>query len=892
MHVSLLSAESQPAEASPHISGGAQPRPVPSESSPSSETEGLNGAEVPAEAGDAAQALEALAATLRQPSAVLGAVEGAAWTSATSCVWGALSPRRAQAVEGSLTSLTQEAAALSVWADPGEARLRHAEEQLDAALRKPGWTGWSKHAHAHRLLRRARKRPSAARRVLALWLCLVLLHVKSGLEADAAMSCFWQRDDEDEEPAERAQAAHARLNAQPAGRPAAGPPPSAPTLIPQLMRRGHLQELRRTAAGEGAPPPRAHAMDPQAMYAASPLAPGGASDERSKAQLREQVSELKARVAEGDKGAGLDRDSIEAPMVDGVRLVRAHLATADMCAHCQAGTCSIWEVAALATACPVPFYGGQRPRAGACLVPARGDTYPLPPDERTRQAATAAKLQASHRARLVDELRPALAVSPTFFVYKHRYASSLQWAQERFSTGGRLLEHLNTAWERVQKRAEAEGVTAASVSRALGAESLSDAGRLVYDYTEVNARGCSWPFALCSLDEILMAVPRGGWIASVDIESGFHHVAIAPGDSPYLAFRNLVSGKTYAPTRLMFGMRSAPAAFSTVTAELVASAQRRIWRELGEDCGVRLFVYIDDIFVVGPTREACKSGLDILKSFCVEVNVALKAEKVREPAQDAPVLGLRIDTNRMVVYLPADKRWNILFALHVMIGLLKAGHGVPRSLIQKVTGKLNHFCVVWPLGLAHIGPLYEASQGAQGGLVPRAGADDLLDVLSYFHGVLSKNSSTEALCQALPTSQEAPPGVSSHGDASGDVGCSLSMGPLVLWARWTEQVASPAVSIGMKELHPLIMLLELAGDLLEGFTWFPRMDNLPNAFAILKGHTSDRELRPWLIAFLCMRGKALTISGWEPRLFNAFNDKSSKSRNTSGVLGVMDKYRR
>ena len=170
-----------------------------------------------------------------------------------------------------------------------------------------------------------------------------------------------------------------------------------------------------------------------------------------------------------------------------------------------------------------------------------------------------------------------------------------------------------------------------------------------------------------------MSASRGSAIASVDIESGFHHVAIAPGDSPYFAFRDLVSGKTYAPTRLMFGMRSAPAAFSTVTAEIVASAQRRLWQRRGADCGVRLFVYIDDIFVVGGTPSSCTKALALLRDFCVEVGVKLKEEKVRPPAQDAPVLGLRIDTQRQVVYLPADKRWNMLFAIHVLLHVAAQG---------------------------------------------------------------------------------------------------------------------------------------------------------------------------------------------------------------------------
>ena len=267
--------------------------------------------ETPDEARNAVLDLKALAASVTGPGKVLEPIDGGSWTHTAGAVGASLSARRAQVVQSCMVPLTQEAAALSIWADPGEAPLRAAEEKLDAALKRSGWRGWDKHAHAHRLLRRARKRPSKARRVLALWLVLLILQVGAAQGVDGA-ACFIQRRDEDETPSERAEAAHARLGAQPAGRPAAGPPPRAPTLIPQLLRRGHLLELRRTAAGLAAQAPRAHAMDPQAMFAASPLAVNGSADQRAKAQLQRQVAELKARMHEGDEGVGLDRISTAA----------------------------------------------------------------------------------------------------------------------------------------------------------------------------------------------------------------------------------------------------------------------------------------------------------------------------------------------------------------------------------------------------------------------------------------------------------------------------------------------------------------------------------------------------------------------------------------------------
>ena len=778
----------------------------------------------------------------------------------------------------------REAAVFSLWADPGEETLLQAERALDPLVQQGAMAEedleptprklWGRAVRsASRLLKAVRKRPGRSRRIMALWLVCVLVGVAAGEAPDDADE-FVQRLASDAVPEARAAAAHARLAVDPfEGRQG--------SLIPQMASRALLAHLKDTAAGAGAPARRAHAMDPQAMLEASPLAAEGAADERARKTLGRTAADLRARLARGETGRGPAAG--EAPRVDPVRLIRAHLDTAEYCAHCRAGNCHIYEVAAIAEGCPAPFFTGQRPPAAGLTT--GHATYPLPAEEVTRQSAAVAKLAAN--GRIAPCVAP-LVTSPTFFAYKNRFAQSLEWAEAQFASPS-VIDCLAREAAPVLAAIALEGPpTAGSVTRALGAASISDGGRMVFDYGQPNERGCAWPFALCSIAEIVMSASKGAAIASVDIETGFHHVAIAPGDSPYFAFRDLVSGKTYAPTRLMFGMRSAPAAFSTVTAEIVASAQRRLWQRMGADCGVRLFVYIDDIFVVGGTSSSCTKALALLRDFCVEVGVKLKEEKVRPPAQDAPVLGLRIDTQRQVVYLPADKRWNMLFAIHVLLHVAAQGGGLPTAQLEKLAGKLNHFCIVWPRGVAHMAPLYQAASGAAQGMLPPSRGAGALSALQYFYDVLQRQHA-DSFCAPLPASPDAPAEIISHGDASGDVGFSVQMGPLQLWGRWTPVVAS-AKSIGNKELYPLALWEELFGDLIEGFAWSPRMDNLPNCFAILKGYTADRDLQPLLTAWLCARGRDATRPGWEPRLYNPFQDKVSKAVSWEEVPRLMEAY--
>ena len=537
----------------------------------------------------------------------------------------------------------------------------------------------------------------------------------------------------------------------------------------------------------------------------------------------------------------------------------------------------------MAAAFTIPFRDKGRPAPGSKRGPA---TYALPPEERLAQSEKVAELRTSGRVQTSRTV--GATISPTFFAHKHRYAFSSEWAEEELASPG-LSQRLDGACRDVWREAAEGPPSAATVTRALAKKSVAES-RLVFDYSStLNLVGVHWSFMLTSVQEILMGVRRGDWIASVDVESGFHHVSIHPDDTGYLAFEDLATGTLYEPTRLMFGLASAPAGFSMVTGELVATAQRRITRLLGP--GVKLWVYVDDIFIVSPTRALGQRALDLLREYCAEVGVRLKAKKTRPPAQDAAVLGVRVDTVRGVVYLPADKKYNILFDLHALLGLAERGVGLPVSVVRKLAGKLNHFCAVWPRGVGHLAPLYDASAGRGERLLPVADAKGVLSAMRYFHDVLRRGRASDAMTVPLPSSPGAPPWVTSSGDAAGEEGFGVSCGPILLWGRWDPETSGKSVSIGMKEMYGWLLLMEEFGDLLEGFTWLPGCDNLPNCFGVLKGHTNDLELRPWLAALLCARGGAAVFPSWIPRDFNQFQDDVSKAKTGEGVRAAMANFR-
>ena len=684
-----------------------------------------------------------------------------------------------------------------------------------------------------------------------------------------------------------------------------------PQSLVSVVKHAYLRELAQATAQEAAAG-KPHAMDAQAMYLASPLAPDGKSDEASKRRLRAEATRIR-QIVEAQPTQGSSVVPPPGGSFDGVAMARRHLAQRDACPHCMVGDCRIFEVAALASLGPVVCYPGQRPAAPkGSDPPPEIHTYVMEPEEEEKQEAEIAKLVGTGA---IEPCTTPTLVMPTFFAYRHRYAESeaaaaVWWAPD--ASAEALQQHLDEEINAILSCASevAPGevamgpVPSARVQKALAMRSLTDAGRLVYDYGVLNDAGCSWPMAMCTASEMLTYVQPGSWIASVDVKAGFHHVPVHEADRPMMAFACNSTGALYQPTRLMFGLRQAPAHFSTATAEVVQTAQREIWAALGPDCGVKLAVYIDDIFVFAPSEDLGKRGLAILSDYCVAVGVKLKDEKQRDPSQDAPLLGLRVNTERMEVYIPADKRYNMLFLTHLALACADRGQPVPVSIMRKLTGKLVHFLSVFPEGLVHMAPLWDVCEARQHGSCDVRSSPAAVQSLHFFHCALASGEAGASKCVPAPTSPTAAPWVRSFSDASGDVGFGINMGPVVIHGTWRDGIADPrgegnqaagsgrGASIGMKELYPLVLLAYVAGDMLTPFTWSPKTDNLPNVFSMLKGHTDDRDAKPWLTVLLALQSarEYMVIPGWCPRQLNQFMDEVSKAEDVPGAEQVIARF--
>lgn len=146
------------------------------------------------------------------------------------------------------------------------------------------------------------------------------------------------------------------------------------------------------------------------------------------------------------------------------------------------------------------------------------------------------------------------------------------------------------------------------------------------------------------------SVRQGDWLAKLDIQDAYFTVPIRPIQTDFLQFR--WRDKNYKFLCLLFGLSSAPWAFTKILRVVVAFLRRR---------GIRLVIYLDDILLIGTTREETSLAVQQVKDLLESLGFIISAtNSIQIPTQSLEYLGLVIDTLSMRFSLSDRKRAHIL----------------------------------------------------------------------------------------------------------------------------------------------------------------------------------------------------------------------------------------
>nr|VZH94052.1 unnamed protein product [Spirometra erinaceieuropaei] len=155
--------------------------------------------------------------------------------------------------------------------------------------------------------------------------------------------------------------------------------------------------------------------------------------------------------------------------------------------------------------------------------------------------------------------------------------------------------------------------------------------RLCVDYRKLNAVTVKDSFPLPRIDTTLEALAGAACFSTLDLQSGYWQVEMAPEDRPKTAF-SIPSG-FYEFETMPFGLANAPATFQ----RLMASVLRDL-------CPTACLVYLDDVIVHGSTVESHLDNLQTVFNRLQAVGLKLNPAKCCFLKKSVPFLGHIVST--------------------------------------------------------------------------------------------------------------------------------------------------------------------------------------------------------------------------------------------------------
>ena len=210
--------------------------------------------------------------------------------------------------------------------------------------------------------------------------------------------------------------------------------------------------------------------------------------------------------------------------------------------------------------------------------------------------------------------------------------------------------------------------------------------------------------AYASIDDaghMINLLGQGCLLAKFDLQEAYRAVPVHPVDQPKLAVS--WNGVTFVDRALPFGLRSAPKLFSALTDGF-------IWI-LHQNGSNHALHYLDDFLILGQANSrACQDSLTVALSLCNQVGLPVAPDKTEGPTTKLIFLGIELDTQRMQLRLPLDKKSRLLAAIarwtHPRGRQASPTAGKKRDLLSLI-GLLSHAAKVVRPGRAFIRSLID-----------------------------------------------------------------------------------------------------------------------------------------------------------------------------------------
>jgi len=416
-------------------------------------------------------------------------------------------------------------------------------------------------------------------------------------------------------------------------------------------------------------------------------------------------------------------------------------------------------------------------------------------------------------------------------------------------------------------------------------------GRVCFDASRgINPNLSEWKFRYTDFPFILNKIHRGDYVASFDLRSWYLQLSIRKSFQKFLSLRCPFTAKLLKYARIPFGLSTAPAWASLISAELTKMLKAR-----GINC---VIAYLDDFFIIAPTAAEAQRGLDIALGMLSEFNIEVAPEKIIYPTQTPTILGIIGDTRTCRLRVrPEHLEWSLKIIRQV---LKKRKLSLKKT--QSLAGVLNWICPLlkgsrpYMRGIWDFTKLFSflrknerkrmvkliSSRKSKFIKCPEA----MLKDLRWWRSSLYRLQRNGGEMEFMPL-QNRPTSVI-FSDASGDKGCGVWYKRHLFSHRWSD--AQLKWSVPRKELYPIWKTLKRFGHQFKNHLVLACTDSSTNVFALCAGSSTSTECNKLLkrISRLERLHKCDVIGLWLPREFNIVTDQISKFNLLANPLFTHD----
>ena len=216
-------------------------------------------------------------------------------------------------------------------------------------------------------------------------------------------------------------------------------------------------------------------------------------------------------------------------------------------------------------------------------------------------------------------------------------------------------------------------------------EKVEDGGmkkRLIADCRELNLHHSTQKFRLDNLQSIFPFLRKGQFAAKIDLKDAYFHLGIQEEYRPY--FRKKIGDQVWEYQAACFGLNILPKLFMDVMGTF-----EKLWRQRG----MLVFVYLDDILILGATQKQVQKDLLFVVKTLLQGGLKINIKKsVLEPSQVVKHLGFQLNLAQGLLEISPQK----LKVVRKELGKLLTKDTISFRKMAAILGTVRSFLVALP----------------------------------------------------------------------------------------------------------------------------------------------------------------------------------------------------